>query len=370
MQKPIRLMAVGDLWVRAANDQHPFGEVMHLLKKKDILFGNLETTLSETGEQAEKHHVIFTAPDAARYLVDAGFDVLSVANNHSSDRGAEGFKNTLDALESRGMLAVGGSATRDRQEPVIFEKDGLSIGFAGYTIGKLAISRDVSVNRLIEDDIFKDIASLVGRCDHIVISLHWGTEMAYYPSPAQIDLAHRLIDAGVTLILGHHPHTVQAIERYHGGLIAYSLGMFQFEPQWPHNLSREAIILTVDLQKDGVVGEYEVTPLIIDDDFRPRLVEGDRGEEIRALVAEVSRPVAEGGLTRAWWFEEIAPVYMRMNYESYRYRIRNNGLLPILEMGVWFFTPFCLQCYAGMIRRSLRQGPVQKRQAPGGNAGN
>ena len=370
MQK-LKLMAVGDTWARAADDGHPFGEeILQFLGGKDLLFGNLETTLSETGERAEKHHVIFTAPEAAQYLADAGFDVLSVANNHSSDRGAEGFKNTLDALESRNILAIGGSATGDRQGPIIVERNGVQVGFAAYTIGKLAISRDVSVNRLVEEDIFRDISSLVGRCDHIAVSLHWGTEMAYYPSPDQIDLAHRLIDAGATLILGHHPHTMQAIERYHGGLIAYSLGMFQFEPQWPHNLSREAIILSVDLQKDGVVGEHEITPLIIDDDFRPRLVEGSRGEEILALVTEISRPVAEGELTGARWFEEIAPVYMRMNYESYRYRIRHNGPLPILEMMVWLVTPFCLKCYAGLIRRALRPDSAPQRRMPGSGTGN
>ncbi len=369
MQK-LRLTAVGDTWARTVNNGYPFGEVRHLLQDKDVLFGNLETTLSDTGDPAEKHHVIFTCPDAARHLAKAGFDVMSVANNHSGDLGAEGFKNTLKALESRGILAIGGSATEGRQEPVTLEKNGISIGFAGYTIGKLAISREVSVNRLVEEDIFRDIASLKGRCDHIAISLHWGTEMAYYPSPEQIDLAHRLIDAGATLILGHHSHTMQAIERYHGGLIAYSLGMFQFEPRWPHNISREAIMLSVDLQKNGDVGEYKAAPLIIDDDFVPRPAEGALGMEILDFLDEISRPVAEGRLTRARWFEEIAPVYMKMNLESYRYRIRRKGLFPLLEMGAWFFTPFCLKCYVGLVRRLFRPAPTRERRAPGQNAGN
>lgn len=366
----LRLIAVGDIWVRTANHQHPFGVVGHILQDKDILFGNLETTLSDTGKPAEKHHVIFTCPDAARYLKEAGFDVISIANNHSGDLGAEGFRNTLDALDRQDIVAIGGSATEDRQEPVIIERNGILIGFAAYTIGKLAISREISINRLVEEDILNDIASLAGRCDHIVISLHWGTEMAYYPSPEQIDLAHRLIDAGATLILGHHPHTMQAIERYRGGLIAYSLGMFQFEPRWPHNISREAIMLSVDLQKNGIVGEHRVTPLIIDDDFIPHPAEGQMAEDILNFLFEISRPVAEGRLTQARWFEEIAPVYMKMNFESYRYRIRHKGLFPLLEMGAWFFTPFCLKCYAGLIRRIFRPEAVTKRRAPGQNAGN
>jgi poly-gamma-glutamate synthesis protein (capsule biosynthesis protein) len=193
--------------------------------------------------------------------------------------------------------------------------------------------------------------------------------MAYYPSPGQIDLAHRLIDAGATLILGHHSHTMQAVERYHGGLIAYSLGMFQFEPRWPHNISREAIMLSVDLHGDGVVGEHRVTPLIIDDDCVPHPAEGVADENILAFLAELSRPVTEGTLTGARWFEEIAPAYMRMNLESYRYRIRESGPLPLLEMGAWFCTPFCLKCCVGLVRRRLRQGPARERRAPGRDAG-
>lgn len=370
MQNRVRLIAAGDIWLRTEGGRHPFREVQHVLDEKDILFGNLETTLSDTGDPAEKHHVISESPEAARHLVDAGFDVLSVANNHSGDLGIEGFRNTLNALESRDILPIGGSATENRQEPVIIERNGLLIGFAGYTIGKLALSNEVSVNRLVEEDIFKDIASLKGRCDHIALSLHWGAEMAYYPSPAQIDLAHRLIDAGATLILGHHPHTMQAIERYHGGLIAYSLGMLQFEPRWPHNLSREAVVLSVDLEKDGVVGEYGVTPLLVDDNFVPHVAEGAEGENIRTFLAGISREVAEGEITEARWFEEIAPVYMRMNFESYRYRIRNNGPLPVLEMMIWFVTPFCLKCYAGLLRRALRPAPWRERRMPGSGARN
>ncbi|WP_292393186.1 CapA family protein [Methanoculleus sp. UBA303] len=370
MQKQVRLMAAGDIWLQTGRNRHPFREVRHLLQDKDLLFGNLETALSETGERAQKHHVIASPPEAARYLVDAGFDLLSVANNHSVDLGAEGLNNTLRTLESRGILPIGASASPNRQEPIILEKNGIAIGFAGYTTGRTVFSGGASVNRLIEEDIVADIASLAGKCDHIAVSLHWGTEMAYYPSPGQIDLAHRLIDAGATLILGHHSHTMQAIERYHSGLIAYSLGMFQFDPNWPHNLSQEAFILSVDLQEGGVVGKHEVIPLTVDDDFVPRPAEEVRSEEIRAFITEISKPVAGGGITWARWFEEIAPAYMTMNLESYRYRIRERGLLPLLEMGVWLCTPFCLKCYGGLIRRSLRPLSVQERRAPRKDAGN
>ncbi len=350
-------MAVGDIWLRTGGGRHPFWEVRHLLEGKDILFGNLETALSVTGERARKHHVIASPPDATRYLVDAGFDILSVANNHAGDLGAEGLGNTMHVLESRGILPVGVTAP-----PVIMERNGLSIGFAGYTTGRVTPSGGVSVNRLVEKEVVRDIVSLAGRCDHIAISLHWGTEMACYPSPEQIDLAHRFIDAGATLILGHHSHTMQALERYNGGLIAYSLGAFQFDPNWPHNISPEAFILSVDLLPGGAIGDYGVIPLTIDDDFVPRPAEEARAEAIRTYIDDISHLVADGAITRTRWFEEVAPAYMRMNLESYRHRIRENGLLPLIEMGAWFCTPFCLRCCAGLIRRRLARERYDPRQ--------
>lgn len=361
----LRLMAAGDIWLQTISGRHPFEEILHVFQDKDLLFGNLETTLSETGERAEKHHVISTSPKAAQYLVDAGFDLISVANNHSTDLGLEGFTNTLAALESRGIQPVGGSVTEDRQDPVIIERGGVSIGFIGYTTGRLPAAPGFVVNRLVEDDIMADIAAIKGRCDHVAISLHWGTEMAYYPSPGQIRLARRLIDAGATLILGHHSHTMQAIERYRGGLIAYSLGMLQFDPHWPHNLSQEAFVLSVDLKRDGVIGEYEVIPVMIDDDYMPHPVEGATAERIRAFIDDLSNSVSKGEITWSRWFEEVAPVYMRMNLESYRYRIGRGEVFPLLEMAVWLCTPFCLGCYVGLMRRQIRQILLQDQRSSG-----
>ena len=363
----LRLMAAGDIWLQTGVAGTRLGRSGTSSGQRPPLWKPGDHALKDR-RAARKHHVSLH-PRYRPVLVDAGFDILSVANNHSTDLGAEGLRNTLHALESRGILPIGASASPDRRGPVILERNGVTIGFAGYTTGRIAVSGDARVNRLVEEEVLSDIEALAGRCDHIAISLHWGTEMACYPSPRQIGLAHRLIDAGATLILGHHPHTMQAVERYRGGLIAYSLGMFQFDPHWPHNLSPVGFILSVDLQKGGVIGEFEVIPIIVDDDFVPRPGEGTEGENIRAFITGISRPVAEGGITWARWFEEIAPAYMKMNLESYRYRIRRGGPLPFLEMGVWLCTPFCLGCYVGLARRSLRPMLLQGARAPGEEPG-
>ncbi len=351
----VRLVAVGDIWLQTVNGSHPFEHVRNLLANKDILFGNLETALSTEGEPAPKHHVIAVPPARASYLTDAGFDVVSVANNHTLDMGALGFSNTLKTLAGSGIGFVGGSTSRYPSSHAVFERNGMQIGFLGYTLGRGAMPAGVFVSRLIEERMVSEIRALKQSCDHVAVSLHWGTELVYYPSPEQIRLARSLVDAGATLILGHHPHTIQAVERYHGGLIAYSLGLFQFDPNWPHGISHDSCILSVDLGKDGV-DDFSTIPITVDDDFVPSPAEPADAGRIRDHIADVSRAVTEGRITNRWWFEQIAENYMKMNLESYRLRIRQHGVLPLLECGVWLTTPFCLQCYGGLLRRRLRGG--------------
>jgi hypothetical protein len=349
----LKLNAVGDIWLRTGHNRHPFAQVDTLLHECDILFGNLETTLSDEGEPAKKHHVISVPPERAAYLKEAGFDILSVANNHTLDRGAEGFTRTLHTLDENGIAHAGGSAPGYPDSHAILERHGITVGFLAYTIGRGLSLPGASVNRLVEGQVLSDIRSLADTCDHVAVSMHWGSECVYYPSPGQIRLAHRCIDAGASLVLGHHPHTMQAIERYHGGLIAYSLGLFQWDPYWPHGISNESFILSVQLEPDSV-GNYTLTPIVVDDDYVPDVAIGRQREKILAFVDDVSRPVINGEVTGRRWFEEASETYLRMNWESYRERIRRHGIVPLAECGVWLVTPFCLRCYAGLIRKRLR----------------
>jgi hypothetical protein len=351
----VRLIAAGDVWLQTKRDRRPFDLVRGILADKDILFANLETTLSTEGERAEKHHVIFTPPGQASYLKETGFDVVSVANNHTLDMGPTGFANTLEALAATGIAFAGGSTVRHPSADAVIERSGMRIGFLAYTIGRFALPPGTVVNKLVEEKIVADIRALKKSCDHVAVSLHWGVELVFYPSPEQVRLAHRLIDAGATLILGHHPHTIQAVERYRGGLIAYSLGMLQFDPNWPHGISHDSFVLSIDIGRNGVDG-YRAIPIMVDDDFVPSPAEPADAQRILRFVSDVSAPVNEGRISNRWWFEQIAEPYMKMNLESYRLRIRQHGVLPLLECGAWLATPFCMRCYAGLIRKKLRNG--------------
>jgi poly-gamma-glutamate synthesis protein (capsule biosynthesis protein) len=350
----VRLRAVGDvlLWVR--NGKRPFERIQHELRQKDLLFGNLETVLSESGVEKKKRWVNTSPPETGDHLRDAGFDILSVANNHTLDMGRVGFENTLAELEARGIAYIGGGRGDERPQGLVVERSGIRFGFLAYTSGRFRSPPGVTVARLKKKEIIEDIRALQEHTDHIVISLHWGIENIYYPSPDQIGLAHALIDAGATLILGHHSHTIQGLERYKGGLIAYSLGNFQFDTEFFNEEINSSMILSVDFDRHGI-RDYTVIPCIINSDFQPEVAEGRTGEQVARWIAKCSEKVRNGDVTKKWWFEQIGANYLEYNLESYRYRIRQHGLAPLLECGVWLMTPFCLNCYAGVIRKRMRQ---------------
>ncbi|MFW5638970.1 MAG: CapA family protein [Methanoculleus sp.] len=355
----IRLLAVGDVLLWTRNNTMPFDRVQRELRQKDLLFGNLETVLSESGDPSQKRWINTNPPEAGVYLRDAGFDILSVANNHTLDLGRKGFEKTLDVLESHGIAYIGGARGDDPPRGLVVERNGIRLGFLGYTSGMFRSPPGVTVFRLKKRSIINDIVELRDRCDVVIVSLHWGIENIYYPSPSQIRLAHSLIDSGASLILGHHSHTIQGLERYKDGLIAYSLGNFQFDTELFKEKIKSTMILSVDLDRHGIK-DCTVIPCIINDDFQPEVAEGQTREAVEGWIRRCSERVESGQVTRRWWYEEIGYEYLTYNLESYRYRIREHGFAPLIECGVWLATPFCLNCYAGVIRKRLRQKDAKK----------
>ena len=127
------------------------------------------------------------------------------------------------------------------------------------------------INDLEQHTIIKDILYARSISDIVAVSLHWGTENVFYPSPDQIKLARSFIDAGASLVLGHHPHVVQGVEIYKNGLIAYSLGNFQFEADPRKSIreeTRQSIILSIHLNKNNVES-YKMIPVKIDENLSP-----------------------------------------------------------------------------------------------------
>ncbi len=241
----IRIMGVGDMmigtnfpdekYLPADSGRHILSHVSDTLKKADIAFGNLEGVLLDTGGTPKnckdpKKCYIFRMPVyMAGNFRDAGFDVLSVANNHSGDFGEEGRLSTKSTLNSVGIKFAG----FDTDPFTIFRKGAITYGFAAFSPNK----GTMSINEI---QIAKDIVShLDSLTDIVIVSFHGGaegkkhehvtkeTEYFYGENRGNVyAFSHSLIDVGADVVFGHGPHVVRAVEIYKNKFIAYSLGNF------------------------------------------------------------------------------------------------------------------------------------------------
>ena len=213
-----------------------FKDVSPVLRQVDATFGNLEGVLMDAGGEAKKCsnpavcYAFRTPVSYVSNLVNAGFDAVSVANNHANDFGLTGRLSTMSTLRKAGIAYAG---QEGYCETAVFQKDGITYGFAafGHSIGTLRI-QDIAKARQV-------IQSLHGKVDLIVVSFHGGAEgmgTDHVPGRQEIFLgedrgnvkafARACIEAGADIVYGHGPHLPRAIELYKGHLIAYSLGNF------------------------------------------------------------------------------------------------------------------------------------------------
>src|SRR6202011_215331 len=160
---------------------------------------------------------------------DAGIGLVSLANNHTFDAEERGFLDTLRALSLAGVAHVGGGMDlADARKPVIVERNGIKLGFLGYTqFNNIGESTFAAAGRpgIVPMDPFlmkEDIRKLRSQVDYVLVAIHWATSRSAEVSPANRAFAHELIDAGADVILGHHPPHPKGIEVYHGKVILYA----------------------------------------------------------------------------------------------------------------------------------------------------
>jgi poly-gamma-glutamate synthesis protein (capsule biosynthesis protein) len=231
-----------------------FADVADVLKGADFGFVNLETPVAPAHSRGSKPFM-FDAPIA---LLDAlkanGIRIVSFANNHAMDQGWAGFAETRDHLRERGLLLAGsGDTAQQSWQPVITEANGIRVGWLGITrwlngnrnpekddqphvnffpypkeSGGAANSDKSSLD---EAGVLDTVKNARGQCDFLVVSIHWGTEYAPAPRSEDVETAHKILEAGASVIVGHHPHVLQPVETYRTAdgrdtVIFYSLGNF------------------------------------------------------------------------------------------------------------------------------------------------
>lgn len=230
-------------------------ELLQLLQNADIAFGNLEGTASDKGKDLGGKFSFHMDPAIVPVLKDAGIDILSVANNHVGDWGQNAYIDNMNRLKDGGILFTGGGMNRAEAEvPTIIEKNGIKIGFLAFSdVGPSWMEvTEKNAGLLIASsersgEIIKNASAQV---DYLIVSFHFGDEYKTIHNNRQEYLAHKAVDNGAKLVIGHHPHVPQDMEVYKGGFIAYSLGNFIFDQSWSEPTMR-GLLLEVKLNKDG-----------------------------------------------------------------------------------------------------------------------
>lgn len=264
-----------------------FQEISPLLNDGDIVFGNLECSIETTdGDYRRRPSFFSTSADVAPALRRAGFTVLSVANNHIMENGRESFLNTAQSLRKTGIFPVGIAG-----EVSLLDVQGKKIAFLAYSFIEDSLP-DVCYNKVhSEESIIDDVKRIRPDVDLIVVSLHWGYEYVPYPSPEQVRVGRKLIESGVDVILGGHPHVNQGYEIYNRRPIIYSLGNCVFDQTFIET-TRESIIAKVMVADITDKITVEIIPIRLHKtEYYPQLVKSPEKETIGESVQETRKAI-------------------------------------------------------------------------------
>lgn len=206
----------------------------NLLLDSDFLIGNFEFPYSENrNPYFDTSYLGHLAPEESLQLLAVSpVNYYSIANNHIMDWGVEGLLKTKKFLQSLGAQVFGAGVNQEESsKPLIIDHDGIRIGFLAYCKkGNFSATKSSAGAAMLDkNNVYEDVASLNAIVDHVIVNLHWGVEYSDYPYPPDIKIAHSIIDAGASAIMGHHPHVVQGLEVYRGCPIFYSLGSFIYD---------------------------------------------------------------------------------------------------------------------------------------------
>lgn len=275
-----------------------FGRVKALLSSTDVNIANFDCTITNSEQKnpfRDGSH-LKTKPEAARAMWEAKFKLAALANNHIWDYGAQGISDTLKAFEEYGILTSGvGRTLEEAIRPVVLDIKGVCIAIISCTTldVKTNPSKEYIVAPLKPELIIQTMEEHRNEVAHFLISIHWGREFVNYPFAEQVQAARQLIDAGASVIVGHHSHVIGPVEKYHNGLIAYSLGDFIFGQTDRADLPGRhySTGLKLDFDRTRVSG-YEIIPIVMDDTFRPCPAEQNARNEILRCVDRLSEELA------------------------------------------------------------------------------
>jgi len=282
--KSITLMFVGDIMLDRGIEymllkygkgdyKFPFLKITDYLKDADILFGNLESVISDKGRKVGSIYSFRADPKAIEGLVFAGFDVVSVANNHIFDYTNKAMEDSFKRLKEAGIEYVGGGfSENEAHTPVIKEVNNTKFAFLAYTnVGSKTwvATKDSSGIAWLDESIKEDIKAARKIADIVIVSMHFGDEYKSQSNVEQKLFAQLAIDSGADLVIGHHPHVAEPVEKYKQGYIAYSLGNFIFD-QGFSTQTMQGLIFKVLIQ-DKKIKEVNSQEIQLNKFFQPEI---------------------------------------------------------------------------------------------------
>ena len=301
----ISLVLVGDTMlahkavpiIKRKGVDYPYENVGVVLQQADIAVGNLEGPVATVGEPApDKSFTFCSKPEVVKGMAKAGFDVFTLANNHSGDYGNEALLQTLEILKENGIKFCGaGENITEACKPAMVKVKGKTFAFLSYSrtypFEFFAKTNKPGTANGLPGYFVPDIKKAKKNADFVVIGFHWGGEYVQEPRDYQRDFAKKAIDAGADVVFGHHPHILQGIEIYKNKLIAYSLGNFVFGTY--NQKAKHSVVMRVIFEGNSVkrIELLPINVLNVEVQFCPRLL---ADAEAKAVIDEL------GDLSSKW----------------------------------------------------------------------
>lgn len=307
---------------------YPFLNVADFLRSADMTFGNLEHPIT-SGRAIESYDFVLRAdPGVEQVLARAGFNIVSLANNHAMDFGASGLIDTLRYLDEANITYAGaGEDAEEAYGPAYVERNGLTFAFLAYNDTD-AVPADSEATQDHAGTAFMRAARMAEsvkrakqRADFVIVSMHAGTEYAEAPNDLQVAFAHRAIDAGAELVIGHHPHVIQPIEKYRDKFILYSLGNFVFDQTLPG--TRDGLAAKISFGPTGV-RRLVLLPVSIKNFSQPVFVDD---ESVENVFRRITYPIED---TVVYEWDEDTGIFMQKMRKMIPSTQAITGNLPVI----------------------------------------
>jgi len=277
---------VGNRW------NYPFEKIPEFAQA-DLSIVNLENPLTRRGIPAAKQFNFRARPEYTRVLKAGGVDLVNLANNHIYDYSEQGLFDTIYFLDQAGIWHIGaGENLASARKPVVLNIKSVRIAFLGYYglrkhSGSHPASADSAGTALRSLSYIKqDIQAIRDSADVVIVNFHWGIEKEHLPETDQIYFAHKTIQYGADLIVGHHPHVLQGIEKYRNGLIVYSLGNFILGGNSRKHEKTAILQIKID-SNSKKIASFEMLPVQVDY-WQPRLLYGTQKQALLDSLTKYS----------------------------------------------------------------------------------